>query len=350
MKNSIHRRDILKFLGVGAAGGIASQLPIFSETPALAQPAVPAADAPAKPSLRIAHLTDIHIQPERGAAEGLAQCLRHVQSQKDKPDLILLTGDCVMDSYKQQRPRTQLQWDLWKSVIKAECSLPIMPLLGNHDIWGWDKTKSGTTGTEPGYGKKWACEMLGLDKPYYSYDRAGWHFIMLDSVEPFDDKSYLAKLDDEQLAWLASDLAANVGKPTMVGSHIPIFSITTIMEQKPDDGLSAKGEHNTLIPQGAMHTDWREIKSLFRQHSNVKLAVSGHIHLVDRVDYLGVSYLCNGAVSGGWWKGKNMGEGDAGYAMVDLFDDGRFISEYVNYGWAYRPEATTAPANQAARV
>ncbi len=68
----------------------------------------------------------------------------------------------------------------------------------------------------------------------------------------------------------------------------------------------------------------------FNQHKNVKLAVSGHIHLTDRVDYNGVSYCCNGAVSGRWWFGKYQ-HTEAGYAIIDLYDDGSFTNTYVSY-------------------
>src|SRR5262245_39975243 len=77
-----------------------------------------------KPGLRVGHLTDIHVQPELKAAEGMAACLRHVQAQKDKPDLILFGGDCVMDAFGQTRERTKAQWDVWHKVLKDECSLP----------------------------------------------------------------------------------------------------------------------------------------------------------------------------------------------------------------------------------
>lgn len=46
--------------------------------------------------LRIAHMTDVHIQPERGAEEGLLQALEHMQSQGQPPELLLTGGDAVM--------------------------------------------------------------------------------------------------------------------------------------------------------------------------------------------------------------------------------------------------------------
>jgi predicted phosphodiesterase len=117
---------------------------------------------------------------------------------------------------------------------------------------------------------------------------------------------------------------------------VPILSITPIMGQKPDAAIGPDGGRNSALGHAVMHSDWRELKSLFKEHPNVKLALSGHLHLVDEVKYGGVSYMCNGAVSGGWWKGAHLGEGDAGYALLDLYDDGRFNREYVPYGWTYR--------------
>ena len=81
-----------------------------------------------------------------------------------------------------------------------------------------------------------------------------------------------------------------------------------------------------------MHTDCMKLKDLFAKHPNVKLCLSGHLHLLDRVDYNGVTYLCNGAVSGSWWNGRHK-DCDEGYAVVDLYDDGSFEQEYVKYGW-----------------
>lgn len=334
------RRDWLKLAGAGAVAGLtgAGVPRLLGQSPAVAQSPL----ANAGRAIRIAHLTDVHLQPERGAADGLVQCLDHLQSQADKPDLILITGDCIMDSFRKDRARTQLQWDLWNTVMKAECSIPVQPLLGNHDIWGWDQKKSKTTGNEDGWGKKWAMDQLGLDKPYRSFDQAGWHFVMLDSVQPFEERQYTAHLDEAQMDWLKSDLAANVGKPTMILSHIPILSITPIMgreKPKPEEDQSSVLNHNV------MHTDWRELKALFKQNPQVKLAVSGHLHLIDRLDYSDVSYFCNGAVSGGWWKKPHLEDGDAGYVMIDLHRDGKFHREdYQTYGWVYRDDASSSTA------
>jgi len=56
--------------------------------------------------LRIAHLTDFHVQPEGYAPEGMARALRHAQNQSDRPDMIINTGDSIMDSLAADKNRT----------------------------------------------------------------------------------------------------------------------------------------------------------------------------------------------------------------------------------------------------
>jgi Icc protein len=79
-----------------------------------------------------------------------------------------------------------------------------------------------------------------------------------------------------------------------------------------------------------MHTDIGKIVDLFYLHPNVKLCLSGHIHLRDKVIYNNVTYLCNGAVSGAWWEGIKR-QTAAGYGLIDFYADGTFSEQYMNY-------------------
>jgi Icc protein len=327
-KASANRRQWLRSVGLGgAAVCIASAVPIVSGQ----NPPAAVIDASRRRSIRLAHLTDVHVEPERGADEGMAACLAHAQSQADKPELILFGGDCVFDSMAHDQTRTKLLWDMWKQVLKDHCSLPIEPCIGNHDVFGWTKSKAKTTGNEPLYGKAWALEMLGLSKSYRSFDRAGWHFVILDSIYP-DEDHYKGQLDEDQFNWLADDLAKTRAKtPILVMSHIPIFSITPMVDPKNDvDGTVS-------FKSNVMHGDFHRIKDLFRQHANIKLCLSGHTHLIDRVDHNGITYICDGAVSGDWWKGSHFNECENGYGLIDLYDDGTFDHTYQTYGWKTRP-------------
>ncbi|QYK55005.1 MAG: metallophosphoesterase [Fimbriimonadaceae bacterium] len=288
---------------------------------------LPAPRPDRKRVLRIAHLTDIHVQPEKGAPEGMEACLAHAQSQKDKPNLIVTGGDLIMDAFGASEERTKTQWDIFTRVMKANAELPVRHTVGNHDVWAWGLGDAHEK--HPMFAKAWACHALGLEKPYYSFDQAGWHFVVLDSTFRAGN-GYTAKLDDEQFEWLADDLAKVDAKTNvMVVSHIPILAVCSFF-----DGENEKSG-NWVIPGSWVHIDARRIKDLFKKNPNVRLCVSGHEHLTDQVVYNNVAYFCNGAVSGGWW-GGDYHECTYGYALVDLFDDGSFENRYVPYGWKTR--------------
>jgi 3',5'-cyclic-AMP phosphodiesterase len=311
------RRELLS----ASAAGIA--LPVLSR----AASAMTTSGVQNERAIRIAHLTDPHVQPERGAGEGLAACLAHAQGLRDRPDLIFTGGDMIMDAMAATKERSQVQWEVFGRVMREHLRLPVEHVIGNHDVFGWGKGE--TYASEPGYGKKWACDELGLAHPYRSFDRAGWHFIVLDSTFR-KDNGYTARLDDEQFEWLVGDLQATpAATPIVVFSHIPILGAAPFF-----DGDNEK-TGNWVVPGAWMHIDARRIKNLFLKHRNVKLCVSGHIHLVDHVRYNGVAYYCGGAVSAGWWGGDYQ-ECTYGYSVIDLFADGSFQADYVPFGWETR--------------
>jgi 3',5'-cyclic-AMP phosphodiesterase len=317
----LDRRTFLKWSG-GLAAGLAVERASVGELTSR------------KRVLRVAHLTDIHVQPERRAAEGMAACLRHVQSSSDKPGLILSGGDHVMDAARQKRDRTRIQWDLWTNVLRAENSIPVRSCIGNHDIWGWDKEKSLATGDEPDFGKKWAVDALALPGRYYSFAQAGWHFIALDGVQPAGPKgegSHSAYLDEEQFDWFRRELASVPRTtPILVWSHVPIVSALPITN--PREGLTG----NLYIEEGHVHADAGAIVDLLARYPNVKACFSGHLHQVEHLEIKGIHFHCNGAVCGAWWKGKNRGFAE-GYALVDLYDDGSYECFYHSYNWVAEP-------------
>lgn len=303
----MQRRQLLKNLGLLSAG--AAVLPPVSQ----AKNNLP------KRVLRIAHITDVHVQPLIGAVKGFEKCLHHIQSLETKPDFIINSGDCIMDAHGHKDNKVKKQWELFQKVIKTENSLPIYNCVGNHDI-----CCEGDSGHTFEDGKKWAMDEMSLDKPYFSFDKNDWHFVALDSVQKKTDGSwYTANLGEAQTDWLKNDLD-KTEKNTMIISHIPLLSACVFF-----DGSNMKNG-KWEVPGSWMHTDSKQISEIFHEENKVKLAVSGHIHLTDRVDYNGVSYICNGAVSGRWWFGKYQ-HTPAGYAIIDLFDDGNFTNTYVEY-------------------
>ncbi len=313
--HDLSRREALKYAGLGIAAATLGPGAVHT----LAAAARPARSR----ALRIAHLTDIHVEPERRAGEGMAAAFTHANTLPDKPDLIVTGGDHVYDSFEHDEARTKTQWDVFTRALADSNKLPILSCLGNHDCWGWNKSRSKTTGDEPLWGKKLAIDHLKMPGRYHSADKNGWHLVFLDSITAEGD-GYIGRLDDEQFEWLKGDLSATK-LPVLIVSHIPILSVCALEWGKDD-------KPKATLEASRMHTDAGRLRSLFLKHPNVKVCVSGHIHLLDRCEYDGVTYLCNGAVSGNWWKGRHQ-QCDEGYAILDLYDDGAFESKYQTYGW-----------------
>jgi 3',5'-cyclic AMP phosphodiesterase CpdA len=272
-----------------------------------------------KPVLRVAHLTDVHLKGQFDAPEKFTRCLHHVQQQFPKVDFILNGGDIVFDMNKENITTIDAQWELWHNLIKSECSLPIHYCLGNHDIW-WNENDKGQTT----YGKAYSMDKIGLQKAYYSFNKNGWKFIMLDSVHlDIDNTWYIGKLGDEQFTWLENELkTTDASMPVLVVSHIPILTATNLV----DDDIVNKW----VMTGGDMHTDTAKIIALFYKYPNVKLCLSGHIHLREKLVYDNITFICNGAVSGAWWEG-NKRETAPGYGLIDLYADGSFDESYIKY-------------------
>lgn len=319
----MNRRELLKLSGAtlaGAAAGCVGTMPDSDGRPALRGDRV----------LRIAHITDAHVKPENGAADGLAACLHHIQSLRDRPDVIFNGGDAVMDVFEKGESEARVQWDLFRRIIRGENSLPVVHCIGNHDVWGWNLEKSGLTGREPRFGKQWACEVYEMDRTYRSFDLAGWHFVILDSTHPGGAWKYEARLDDEQHEWLSGDLASvKPQTPVMVLSHAPILAMCPFLFASPAN------TGDWAVRGSLLHLDARRLKGLFARHPNVRLCLSGHIHLVERTEYQGITYVCDGAVSAGWWRGPHQ-ECRNGYGLIDLYADGRFDWQYVTFDWTAR--------------
>jgi Icc protein len=283
---------------------------------------------PAEHVLRIAHLTDMHVLPNTIAKEGLARAIRHAQALDPQPDLVLNTGDCIMDSLTARKEDALAQWSAFREVFDAECALPVVHCIGNHDVWGWGLDDPALE-SDPLYGKGMALQQLELPERFFSYDQAGWHFIVLDSthlpVIPGSDIPYAGMLDEEQYLWFEQDLEGTpADTPVCVASHIPFVTVCEYF-----DGQNEQSG-NWVVPGAWMHIDARRMRSLFLDHPNVRLCLSGHAHQHERLEYLGVKYLCDGAVSGNWWSGVYM-DCPPAYVVVDLFSDGSSEHTFVAY-------------------
>ncbi|AMV23598.1 3',5'-cyclic adenosine monophosphate phosphodiesterase CpdA [Gemmata sp. SH-PL17] len=304
------RRDLF-----GAAIGAAA-LPGFIST---------ARAADRKPVLRAAHITDVHITKDREAPQGVAAMFSHMASQKDgKPELILNTGDAVMSvDGKTTGAKAAEHIAVWKEAVKS-APAPIYSCLGNHDVWDGNEPTDAIPAEKKGFALM--TGVLGMPAPYYSFDKNGWHFVSLNSMCNWPK---YATLSPEHFDWLKADLA-KTKLPTVVLSHVPILSVTS---QVYGDGC--RKNNDNVVPGVWHHADCWAISEVFRKNPHVKLCLSGHMHTCDRCEYRGVWYICGGAACGAWWGGSEYGFPPC-YGKLDLFADGTFSYDFVDYGWKAR--------------
>ncbi|MBL0309250.1 MAG: metallophosphoesterase [Bacteroidetes bacterium] len=322
------RKSFIKTLGLlsagavlpnhASAGGRASDKRIQTNKPIDRKKDV-------KRSIRMAHLTDIHIKNERIAEYGMAAALREANSHPDKVDFIMNGGDSIMNAIGHTRLNIKNQWQAFHSIVKSDSSLPMYHCIGNHDIIGWvmpDKDHREA--------KKWVMDEYKIVRPYYSFSKNNWKFIVLDSIHGRKSiPGYYGKLDVEQMQWLKDELATTPADTFVcIVSHIPILAICCIF----DNGMGEIKENNRKISDNNMHADAGDLIEIFYEHKNIRACLSGHIHLIDYVNYQGVDYYCNGAVAGGWWKGP-LRHFAPSYSVMNFYEDGSTSREVNYYKW-----------------
>ena len=280
---------------------------------------------PPSTDLRVAFISDAHVEP--GFEDKMRVAIRHLNSLSNKPQFVLNGGDALMDAMGESKATVQAQWDSWNKVMQEENKLPIYHSIGNHDIWGW-KVNDPAVKADPLYGKQWVVSLLGMKGRYYSFTKSNWKFIILDSVR--EDKDYFAgyipQLDEEQYQWLVRELdTTSPHQHVCIVSHVPIVSFCASVF------IGSQPNGDRVIPPFLLHTDSQRLTELFSNYTNIKCCLSGHVHLQDVVEYKGIGYYCNGALSGRWWKGHFHGVEPA-YAMFDFKSDGSVSREIITYG------------------
>lgn len=276
-------------------------------------------------TVRLAHLTDLHLQPERGAYEGVVRAL--AAAEREGAEMLLLGGDVVMNSASATRERADAQWDLWTQARAAHPDLPLAACLGNQDCWGWNLKASGTTGKEPLHGKALAMARLGMDQLHDAFDLGAWRIVVLDSVQRGGKHGFTPRLDLPQRFWLERILAEEPARPTLVMSHVPLV---------PGPGdfftmnvLEPTSEGIWPLPAHQVHADGYSVVELLRAHPGVRLCLAGHTHVRQRIEYGGLAFIGSPAVCGAWWRGEVLGV-PPGFTVIDLHDDGAFETRFVD--------------------
>jgi 3',5'-cyclic AMP phosphodiesterase CpdA len=180
--------------------------------------------------------------------------------KKERPDFILQLGDFC-------RPYAK-NLDFLK--IWEEFDGPRYHMLGNHD-------------TDGGFTHQKVMDFWKMPKPYYSFDQAGWHFVMLNGNEKKPVKpapGYARFIGEAQRDWLIADLKNTTG-PTLVFCHQSL---------EDPDGLENRDEMRAVLEKANAEAGWQKVGACF----------SGHHHIDYQREINDIPYIQINSMSYSW--------------------------------------------------
>lgn len=248
------------------------------------------AEAPAAPPVaRVGLITDIHYGDKAPAGtrfyrESLGKMDEAVTAfNKERPDFVVELGDLV------DRAETVDQELEWLAAIEKRFSATEAPrhyVLGNHCVDTLTK-------------EEFAAHTGAAKTSHYSFDHAGFHFVILDACYRSDGEPYGRKnsnwqdanVPPAQLQWLREDLA-KTSTPIVVFAH-----------QRLDDA----GPHSVRNAEAA--------RTLLEQSGRTLVVFQGHSHKNDYQQIRGVHYVTLVAMIEG------SGAENSGYSFLDIMAD-----------------------------
>ena len=257
-----------------------------------------------KRRVRIGMVTDLHYadKPPAGSRhyrETLAKLEEAAaQFQKDKPDLVVELGDLIDAADSVDAEKKYLA-----TINKEFAALPGDKhyVLGNHCV---------TTLTKGEF-----LEGVDQKKPHYSFDRGGFHFVVLDACFRNDGAAYGrdnfkwndANIPQEQVEWLRADLKATTGR-AIVFAH---------------QRLDVKNDYGVKNAE--------QVRKVLEESGKVLAVFQGHSHKNDLKDINGIHYCTLVAMVEG------SGSENNGFSLVDVFDGGTIrltgFRKQAKYEW-----------------
>jgi 3',5'-cyclic AMP phosphodiesterase CpdA len=238
-----------------------------------------------------------------------------------RPDIVLSGGDLITDGFQSSAEVAIPRWDVYMAMHRA-IEADIYPIMGNHDL----VAAIPEDGTPPSEDPRAIYRSrMGLDNTFYSFDAAGYHFIVLDSVLISHDKlKYHGTIWPEQIEWLKADLSrVATDTPIILGTHIPMLTGFYMATR----GGTASAPENRVMVNNV------EVLDLFREH-NLILVLQGHLHVSESLRWRDTTFITGGAVCAKWWRGNWQGT-EEGFCVITLRGD-RVEREYIDYGWEAR--------------
>jgi len=197
-------------------------------------------------TVKIGMCTDVHLSTMHDSEYRITTFIDAMK--KEKPDFIIELGDFITPE-----PKYAKYYEIWNSYPGDKYHV-----IGNHEM-------DGGTSLEK------ALEYRNMKSSYYSFNKNGFHFIVLDGNDKRNSevKGYQQFIGTEQVNWLKADLA-NAEGPVVIFSHQGLAHYSSADEEYGVENYKQMQEiletHNTKNPQkkvigcfnGHTHYDYAE--------------------------------------------------------------------------------------------
>lgn len=207
--------------------------------------------------MRIGIVTDVHFGPEArhegrlrklsAQAEPLLQEFVERMNGVDRPDLVVNLGDVIEDESAELDRARYARF----TEILGTSAAEVVHVAGNHDQMHLDDRE--------------LAALMGLgDGPLWrSFDREGWHFVVL-CTRYVPGRS--VHLPEDQIAWLAEDLA-NTPHDTLAFVHHPLCE----MDCRGNRWFEKQ-------PHLCRVAERRQVRRVLEGSGKVRAVLSGHAH------------------------------------------------------------------------
>ena len=189
------------------------------------------------------------------------------QVEEKKPDFILQLGDFCF-------PKNENKGflNIWNTF-----SGPSYHVLGNHDM---DVSS-----------KRQTMDYWGMEMPFYSFDKGGFHFIVLDANFMCKDGKYIDYdkanfyVDDQfrtfvhpdQLEWLKADLDSTQ-YPSLIFSHQSLFNYKW--------GIKNRLEIQKIMEAANLKAGWNKVVACFNGHDHIDFC-----HQLNGIHYIEINSM-----------------------------------------------------------
>ncbi|MBX3201724.1 MAG: metallophosphoesterase [Labilithrix sp.] len=215
-------------------------------------------------ALKIGFVTDLHFGPEayhdgklRKLTHHAAELTRDVvrrMNEEVRPDLLVNLGDDIED---EDRDADLARYAECQRILRT-ANAELVNVAGNHDTIHLTRDDLTRIWTPDG-----ATDAPHRGRLFYSFDRGGFHLVVLHTIE---QKDVAVRIPEAELAWLRHDLA-QTDLPVVVMMH------HSASEQDLSDSLWFAGlAHLALVQERAA------LRAILEESGKVRVVFNGHVH------------------------------------------------------------------------